>query len=553
MTTQLYRHGRIFTSKRAVGVDGGEPASVFAECMLVKDGKVAVIGGEADVHGLAEESQVIDLHGKLVVPGFIDGHAHVTSMGSTLSDVELIRCETVADIQEALRTSKERYKDAARIVCKNWKQTSTGPTVTAADLDAVVRDKPVYVVASTLHASWLNTAALAEIGITDDTPDPDGGEIFRDKKTGKANGIMNEMAHFALVWPGLAALKTDEEQDADLRKALNEYSANGYTGTIEMALDRAMLNSFQRVKKSMGGRLPVRVSAYWFVLPAAEIESSLDEVRTAAKLKEEGTDDWLRIVGVKVMVDGIVDVCTAALKKPYAEGGMGEPVWPLDKLQKVVSLADSLGLQVAMHAIGDQASHIAIEAVASLGGDPTKADRRHRIEHLELTDPTDVARLAPLGITASVQPIHADPAHLDGYMAKLGNDERCGRMFALRDMANHGAHMAFGTDTPTAPHSALSNLYSAVLRRSVHDPDLPNAFHPEWALPLASSFVAATQGAAYSVKAERWCGSLEVGKSADFAVLDFDPFHTSKEQGHGLLTGKVIATYCAGQKTFEAS
>ncbi|MCO5549804.1 hypothetical protein L7F22_003278 [Adiantum nelumboides] len=521
-TLQLFNHGKIFTSSEIIKLtdaeNGNLPKGSFAESILVRDGKVIAIGDTKTTEDAARSIEVstidrINLEGKLVVPGFIDGHAHVTMMGSALDRIDLINCHSVSDIQHTL---KEAYSTTfknnkpKRILCKNWKQTSTGESVTAKDIDSIISDIPVYIEASSLHSSWLNSAALKELEIEDDTPNPDGGEILRNKE-GKATGVMSEMAHFKIVWPGWARLKTDKEGEDEVLRALNEYSANGYTGTTDMAMDEAMLNNIKRLQNRLGGTLPLRISAYWYIFPDPDIEKSLDQVRLAANLKQEN-DDWVRVIGIKVMVDGIVDVCTASLKKPYFDGSQCGPIWPLETLKKVTSLADQLGLQIAMHAIGDEAVHVAIEAVAALPGDPSKVDRRTRIEHLEVTDPEDVARLAPLGITASIQPIHQDPAFLAGYMDKLNNDERCGRMFAYRDMVEKGAHLAIGTDTPTAEHNPLLNLYSAVVRKSVFDPSRKEAFHPEWALPLATCFVAASYGAAYSVKNENQFGSLRLVK-----------------------------------------
>lgn len=557
---QLFNHGRIFTASRPISLIEAEKQELdhefFAESVLVRDGIVIAIGDAVTTEEAAvkigKPLEKVDLQGKLIVPAFIDGHAHVTMMGSALDRIDLINCHSVSDIQKTLKKAyvELQAKKPKRILCKNWKQTETGQNVSATDLDSVISDIPVYIEASSLHSSWLNNAALNELEITDDTPDPDGGEILRDTK-GKATGVMSEMAHFKIVWPGWARLKTDKEGEDEVFRALNEYSANGYTGTTDMAMDEVMFDNIKRLQNRLGGKLPVRISAYWYIFPDPDIEKSLEQVRLAAQFTRQN-DDWVRIVGIKVMVDGIVDICTAALKKPYLDGSQCGPIWPLEKLQKVTALADQFGLQIAMHAIGDEAVHVAIEAVAMLPGDPIQVDRRARIEHLELTDAKEVERLAPLAITASIQPIHQDPAFLEGYMEKLNNDERCGRMFAYRDMAEKGAHLTIGTDTPTAEHNPLYNLYSAVVRRSVFDPKRKDAFHPEWALPLAFSFVAATYGAAYSVKNEDRFGSLAIGKSADFTVLDIDPFKKSVEEGHDLLIGKVCATYLAGKQTYKA-
>jgi predicted amidohydrolase YtcJ len=253
------------------------------------------------------------------------------------------------------------------------------------------------------------------------------------------------------------------------------------------------------------------------------------------------------VVGIKLMLDGVIDACTAAMRQPYADGTNADPIWPAERLRPVVAAADAAGLQIAMHAIGDFASTIALDAVehaiAVNGGRP----RRHRIEHLEYAAPGTAERMARLGVTASMQPVHSDPAIFDNWVAMLG-DERVDRAFPWPEYEDAGALLAFSTDSPTAPHHALANMYVAATRASALDPAVP-AVQPQYALPLESAIGHATRDAAASVGDGDWRGRIAPGFAADVAVLDTDVF---AEDPAALLRAAVVRTIVAGRTTHRA-
>lgn len=219
------------------------------------------------------------------------------------------------------------------------------------------------------------------------------------------------------------------------------------------------------------------------------------------------------------------------LSKPYADGTVANPIWPIEELRPIIVLADSHDLQVAVHAIGDQASSDALdcfETAVQING--PRPSRRHRIEHLEVVSPESIERLTRLGIVASLQPVHADPVYASNWWKVLGNDERCDRAFPWSEFVDAGSHIAFGSDAPTAPHHPLPNLYTATTRRSAVDPTLGEPTDPRiqaldrFNFDLETSIRAYTMGGAYSSHKEGRWGSLEKGKQADFCVLDIDPF-----------------------------
>ncbi|MFE5672906.1 amidohydrolase [Agromyces sp. NPDC056523] len=539
MSRVAYVNARVFTAS---------DAPEWAEAIAVDGDRIVAVGDASEVLAAAGlGAEVVDLDRRLVVPGFVDAHTHLVMMGEALGRVGLTDARTLDEIQARLRAARAADPDAPRLLGRGWLFDSVPDGApTAAMLDAAVADVPVYLDANDYHSCWVNSAALAELGITRETPDPIGGSIGRDAD-GEPNGMLFETAAQQHVWEHLAAQATDEDRDAAVERTLAAYLATGVTGVVDMAFDELGLAAFRRAAERRGGRLPIRVVAHWFVANTGDEAANLAQVERAVELARDVDSTWLRIAGVKLVLDGVIDACTAAMRHPYADGSNADPIWPLDALKPVVAAADAAGLQVAMHAIGDAASGIALDALEhaiAVNGD---RDRRHRIEHLEYVDRADIARLAKLGVVASMQPVHADPAIWANWAAMLG-DERADRGFPWTEITDAGGVLAFSTDAPTAPHEALPNLYIAATRRSALDDSFPPN-HAEYAVPLADAVRHATRDAAYSCREEHVRGQLAAGLAADFAVIDRDPFALGDAS---LLEAHVVRTVVAGRTEYEA-
>lgn len=538
MSRVAYVNGRVFTAS-----DEQE----WAEAVAVDGDTITAVGRSADALAAAGPgAEVVDLAGRLVVPGFVDAHTHLVMMGEALGRVGLTDARSLDEIQARLRAARAADPGAPRVLGRGWLFDSVPDGApTAAMLDAAVADVPVYLDANDYHSCWVNSAALAELGITRDTPDPIGGRIGRDA-SGKPNGLLFETAAQQHVWEHLASQATDADRDAAVERTIAAYLATGVTGVVDMAFDELGLAAFRRAAERRGGRLPIRVVAHWFVANTGDEAANLAQVSRAVELAREADSPWRRVAGVKLVLDGVIDACTAAMRHPYADGSKADPIWPLDALKPVVAAADGAGLQVAMHAIGDAASGIALDALEHAIAVNGARDRRHRIEHLEYVDRADVARLARLGVVASMQPVHADPAIWANWAAMLG-DERADRGFPWTEITDAGGVLAFSTDAPTAPHESLPNLYIAATRRSALDGSFPPN-HPEYAVPLADAVRHATRDAAYSCREEHVRGRLAPGLAADFAVIDRDPFELGEAS---LLEARVVRTVVAGRVEYE--
>ncbi|UPO77395.1 amidohydrolase [Arthrobacter sp. Helios] len=527
-----------------------------AEAFVVDGGRFSYVGDAASAAAAAGAgAATVDLGGAFVLPGVIDAHTHLLMTGQALGKVQLRDAVSLADLQERLRQAVRDTPDAPRVLGSGWLYSALdGAEPTRQLLDAAVPDRPVYLGANDLHSVWVNSAALAELGIGDSTPDPLGGRIGRDA-SGAADGLLYETAAVQIVWPALANAARDEDRDAWLESVFRHYAAAGVTGAVDMAVQDDDVAAFRRALARHGGTLPLRVKCHWLIHRRENTEANLAQVaqvaELAAELAEAGTGQWLQLCGIKIIIDGVIDSCTASMKEPYADGSSAEPIWDRDSLYPVVVAADAAGLQVALHAIGDEASDIALDALEEAvrvngPAQPGHSARRHRIEHLETVTEANVQRLADLGVVASVQPVHADPAIQENWQAVVG-DQRVGRAYPWTEFTGAGARLAISTDAPTAPYQALPNLYVAATRKSALDPGLP-ANLPQYALELADAICHATRDAAYSCRAEDSLGRIIPGQLADFTVLATDPLTAEPES---LLANTVLLTVTGGETVFD--
>ncbi|KAM3502700.1 hypothetical protein MY10362_004676 [Beauveria mimosiformis] len=510
MPTVLH-NGHVFIAAGDVTPD------YFASAIILDadTGKITYVGDETDaavVGAMAAPGAVLhDIQGRVVLPGFVDGHMHLCQTGASLQKLNLRVRKNLCEIQDAIRAYAAQHPELPRILCQGC---STGSTY----VDG--KDRPVYVDADDMHSSWLNTAALDELGVAYMADHP-GGRIRRGTD-GKPSGVMEETAASNIVWPFLESKLTAEEKQQHVQAALDAYVAVGYTGVVDMAMGEEDWAALQKYRQKHG-ELPIWVAAHWLIFPRTSPEEALQQVDRAIELHTQynkATSQRFRITGIKIICDGVVDACTAALQQPYSHNNQ----------------------TIAMHAIGDAAIKLAIDGLKAIGN----PSGRHRIEHLETTAPEDVPRLGALGITASVQPVHLDPVGMTAWERLLGK-ARCGHVFPYAAFAGHGALLALGTDAPTAPYNPLANLYIATTRRSARDRNSTVQTTPQYALTLAAAAAAATRGSARSCFAEDRVGQLRVGWEADLVLVDM------AWDAEMLLDAKVAETWIKGNKVYTAA
>jgi len=479
----------------------------------------------------------VDAGGRTLLPGLIDAHGHVMGLGLAALQLDLVGTNSVEDLQARLRDYAGR-PGRAWILGRGWNQElwPTKRFPTAADLDAVVPERPVMLERVDGHAVVVNSAALKAAGITAATKDPVGGKIERDSN-GNPTGLLIDAAS------ELVSAKVPPPSPVQLAQALEKAQdlliATGVTATADMGTSASDWAVMQ--KAAADGRLKVRIMSY---------SAGLKPIETIARL---GPSNWLyedrlRMGGVKLYSDGALGSRGAYLKQPYADqrDTRGLRFLTDEELRDQAGKAAALGYQIAIHAIGDGANAQVISAYEGLSAKYGK-ERRWRIEHFQIVDPTDIPRLAPAGIIASMQPVHQTS---DRLMAekRLGPDRLAGA-YAWRSVIKSGARIAFGSDYPVESPNPFPGLAAAISRQDMNGQP-PGGWIPEERVTFEQALSAFTRDAAYAGFGEQKFGALEPGKWADFIIVDRD---VSAADPQALARTQVLETWVAGKKIWSAS
>jgi len=532
--------GRIWTA---------EENHPWAEAVAVQGGRIVYVGptaGAAPFRG--PKTEVVELEGRLVTPGFNDAHIHLVEGALSLDQVDLIEEQSLAAVQARIRAFAAETPRSAWVLGKGWLYGSfPGGLPTREQLDAVVRDRPAYMECYDYHSGWANSKALALAGITKDTKDPENGAIVRDPKTGEPSGALKESAR-DLVKSKIPVLD-EEARYALLRRALRLLNAQGITSVQDAGSDSAPLTSevslFERALRD--GALTVRILAA-IQMRSRDVDGSIAEAR---RLRAHHDDALLRLGRVKGYVDGVIEAHTAAMLEPYADDpslGRGEPNWAPEALTAAVVAADKAGLQVYLHAIGDRGVRMALDAHEAALAANARADRRGRIEHIETIHPDDYPRFKRLGVIASMQPLHANPDqnNFDVWSRNAGPD-RASRGFSWANIERAGARLVFGSDWPVVTADVFRGLYCAVTRKT-REGTPAGGWHPELAVSLENALRHYTIDGAYASFEEAEKGSIAVGKRADLVVLSEDLFKAPPE---AILKTKVLLTVMDGKVVYR--
>ncbi|MBI3243574.1 MAG: amidohydrolase [Chloroflexi bacterium] len=499
-----------------------------ATAVAVRGDRILALGADSEVRALADsKAEQIDLKGALVLPGLTDAHAHFEwfSLGLTNVDVE------TDTLDGALRRVAERAAVTPKgqwIRGHGWNYTRWGVDFpTASQLDSVAPDHPVYLTAKSMHAGWTNSLGLKLAGVTANTPDPAGGKVGRDA-AGAPTGILFETAmdlisrrSYTTKDSGESALVITADDVAKAMLKGQELAWGlGLTGLHDFDGIRAF-RAYQLLRER--GQLGLRIVKN---IPVAYLDHAI-----AVGLRSGFGDNWIRIGNVKIFADGALGPKTAAMIEPYEDDAtnFGITVTDKEEIYERGSLAAKNGLALTVHAIGDKANHDLLDVFETLRAEESQRNTqyairflRHRAEHLQIVHPADSHRFAQLKIVGSMQPIHAtsDMLMADKYWGK-----RSVGAYAWRTQLNHGTILAFGSDTPVEPINPLWGIHAAVTRRRADGSPGETGWYTEQRLTVAEAVDGYTKGPAYTGNNEANLGSIEVGKLADFTILDRDIFH----------------------------
>jgi predicted amidohydrolase YtcJ len=527
MVDHILFNGRIVTH---------DPNRPRVAAIAITGGRVVAIGDDDEILELAGAHTKRDnLNRHLVLPGLTDAHLHWMWTARILRDLDVFE---VPDKQIAVQRVAERASRLAPgewILGYGWDQNRWPDArfPSAADLDAVSPDNPVYLRSKSAHAFWVNSKALAVCGITRDTPDPDGGVIGRDAD-GNLTGVLYETAAYLVT----RHIPKDSLEDIAtvMREAQGLALASGLTGFHDFD-DPDCLRALQILRER--GHLALRCHKQ---INLAYLDPAIE-----SGVRFGFGDDWINFGALKMFADGALGPRTAAMIAPY-EGepdNLGVTVLDTETMLRHARKASQNGLPTTIHAIGDAAVRSVLDVFTILRaeeaaqGIPTH-QRRHRIEHVQLVHPDDINRLAELDIIGSFQPIHATS---DYAMADLYWGERARLGYNARTQIDRGVHVAFGSDSPIDTFKPLEGIYAAVTRRRADGTPGPDGWYPENRLTVDEAVRGYTTGAAYAAGREHRLGCLKPGYLADCVVLNLDMYHVPTDE---LLEAEVLATMTGG-------
>jgi predicted amidohydrolase YtcJ len=529
----------IITNAKVWTVDKSLPT---AQAVAVIGERIVAVGSNADIDGWrGTHTQILDAGGKLLLPGFNDAHVHFVSGGEQLDNIQLNDATTPEEFAHRIAERAKTTPKGEWILGGNWDETKWNPPnmPTKELIDATTPDTPVFVSRYDGHMGLANAVALRLAGITAQTPDPPGGTIVRDAQ-GNPTGALKDAAT-DYIYKVVPPLSHDQRVKV-VKRALAYAASVGVTSVQHMDASYSDIAVYNELLQR--GELTTRMYA-------APLITHVDDQVTIG-IRHAFGGPYLRIGALKAFADGSLGSGTAYFYEPFLNQGsnrglLSDEMHPISLMRDRYMKADTAGLQICTHAIGDEGISTILDLYSDVIKAHGEADRRFRIEHAQHMAAKDFERFAQLHVIASVQPYHAID---DGRFAEshIGHD-RASRTYAFRTFLNHGVRLAFGTDWEVAPLDPLLTVYAAVTRETL-DGKNPNGWFPEQKLSVAETIEAYTMGSAYAEFQEKEKGSITPGKLADMVLLSDDIFTIAPDQIRNV---KVEKTFVGGRLIWKAN
>jgi predicted amidohydrolase YtcJ len=531
----VLRHGAVYTM---------DAQRSWAEAVAVRGGRIVYVGSDGGIQAfIGPGTEVVDLAGRMVLPGFHDSHAHPISGGESLAECDLSDSTTMLGIAAMIHSCAVSHPDRPWVRGRGWPlPVFPGANPHKELLDSLVPDRPAYMRAADGHSAWANSRALALAGITRETPDPPDGRIERDPRTGEPSGTLREGATDLIS--RLLPDRTEAERRAALRLSLRLANRYGITSVYDASVDTTDLLTYQAMIAE--DSLTARVVAALEVHPTA----GPAQVANLERLRERFKSARLRPVAAKIFADGVLESGTAALLEPYLgrPADRGHADYSPDSLKAIAIALDRAGFQIHVHAIGDRAIRMTLDALEAVRAANGPRDARPIMAHIELIEPQDIPRFRQLGVIADFQPLWA---YADDYITRLTEPQlgpaRSRWLYPIGSLARNGAVIAGGSDWPVSSLNPLDAIQVAITRRSPQAGAGP-AWIPEEVVDLPTILAAYTINGAYAFGQETETGSLEAGKAADLIVLDRNLFEIPAEQIHGV---RVVRTMLEGKTVWK--
>jgi predicted amidohydrolase YtcJ len=527
----LLLNGRVLTM---------DPAQPAASAIAIRMGRIAYVGDDAGAKAAAAPGcEVIDLAGRTATPALNDAHAHPMSVGFALLDLDLSpeRNTSIADIQGLVREAVSGRPPGTWIIGRGYDDArlAEGRHPTREDLDAIAPDHPVVLIRMCHHIGVANTLALRLAGVTRETADPEGGLFDRDAH-GEPTGVLREAA--MTIVRAVVPEPTEEDMMAALEAGGREFLRNGVTSAVEAGIrDPRELRAYQRLREQ--GKLPFR--AYLMMI----IDDTLDDL-IALGIRTGFGDDWLRIGPAKLFSDGSIGGRTAMMHAPYEGQPDNYGLWMMspEALKEKVRRAHDAGFQVGIHAIGDAAIDLVLDAYEEAQQATPRLDTRHRIEHCSIVDDRILGRIRDLGVVPI--PGTSFLRHFrDAYVNNLG-EWRIGQAYGMRSFERFGIIAAASSDAPVVPVNPLAGIQTMMTRHDI----LGRPVNPAEAIGLEDALRAYTVNGAYASFEEGIKGTLKPGMLSDVTVFETD---LAAVDPSALSEVPVAYTIAAGEVVYELS
>jgi predicted amidohydrolase YtcJ len=519
-----------------------------AQAIAVRGNSIMAVGTDQAIGALiGPRTRIVDLHGRVVLPGIIDAHTH-----PALGALDMGKCDLGDELLSAAAVKRKVAACVKKSPGESWfdvvQVNPSGLTLTLKDLDAMLASRPLFLSGSDGHSAWANSAALAAAHVTAATPDPDDGRIERDA-AGNPTGTLRDDAIDAVLD---ARPHQDPEHEArNLARTLAAMRATGITSLQDASVDDSLMQTYKRLYDQH--RLDMRVRGCFHLRGLHQPAQTLIDQAVAFRARWAVDPDFLRADAVKIFADGVIEYPsqTAALLEPYldanghATSNRGPSYFTQDNLNRIVSGADAAGLTVHVHAIGDRAVRASLDAFAYSRQHNGAGDGRDQIAHLELVDPADFPRFKELGVIANLQLLWAerDPYIASATLPYIG-PERSRYLYPARSLRDAGALIAGGSDWNVSSFDAFEAMEHAITRAQGRGKP---ALLPEQSITIQDAVDAYTINAALALKQEGTTGSLEPGKRADLIVIDRDVFAIDPWELHAT---RVLSTYLDGREVY---